>query len=81
MRDLEELLKYSKEKVLTSQVPPSLYSKAEKRRAYADFIITATVAMGIILISTAGLSTKASIPSPVVREYLKHDLVATGELR
>ncbi len=81
MRRIEELLEYSKEKVLTSQVPPSLYAKAERRRAYADYLITAAVAMGIILVSTSGLSTKARIPSPVVREYLKHDLVATGELR
>ncbi|MBS1702409.1 MAG: hypothetical protein JST12_12160 [Armatimonadetes bacterium] len=77
MNRLDQLLKYSRDKVQATQVPPNLYSRAERRMAAIDSVLTAIIALALIGLSSLQFSSKASIQPPVAREYIEHDLVAT----
>lgn len=81
MSKWDSLTSHANDRVRTVQTPPNLYSKAAKRRNAIDSVITVALATLIISLSTTQLSSKVSIQSPVVREYLKQDLVASGGQR
>ena len=80
MRDLDSLTRYAKERVQTTQIPPSLYSRAEFRKNALDSMITIILATIIVMASTMQSSRSVRMEPPAVREYAKHEY-ATVEVR
>ena len=79
MKDLDNLTRYAKERVQTTQIPPSLYSRAEFRKNALDSMVTIVLATIIVMASTMQSSRRVRMEPPAVRDYLKQEF-ATVEV-
>ena len=77
MRDFDLITRYAREKVETTQLPPSLYEKAQRRKNAIDSLVTVFIASVVLALSTTQVSSRATIQSPAVKKYIQQELVAS----
>lgn len=78
MSKFDSLTRYARQRVETTQVPPSLYSKAELRKNVIDSLITLGLASLVVWLSTVQSSRRVEMQPPAVRQYVAQELVASG---
>lgn len=81
MRDLDRMLEYSHDKVRNSQLPLSLYQRAERRALALDFMVAAIVVGAVLFATSMQFTGKATADTVAVREIAKQTLVATKEAK
>lgn len=81
MKDFETFTRHARERVETTQVPPSLYSRAEFRKNAIDSLITIALASLVVSLSTIQSSHRVAMEPPAVKKYVAQELVASKGLR
>ena len=77
MRDFDALTTYAKDKVQATEMPSSLYSKAQLRKSIIDTTLTASLALLVIALSLSQNPPKVTVQSPMVTAYLQTELTAS----
>ncbi len=81
MNDLETRLQYAKDKIHATQLPPSLYQRAERRAIATDILGTVAVTAVLLFLATCQFRSGLKAQPAPVAQIAREELVATRAAR